>query len=79
MATPRKKKIETVVNEDYSKLEMYAIWMHEFYESLRAAGFDDLTAFAIILDKTSYPDWVEYGKTNPKDIIAHLEDEDETG
>lgn len=76
MATQRKKKVLTVANEDYTELEMYAIWLHEFYEALMAAGFDDATCMGILVDKSSYPDWVEYGKTNPKDIIAHLEDED---
>ena len=34
MATRKKK----VVDEDYSKLDQYAIELHEFYKSLRKAG-----------------------------------------
>ena len=38
MATkPRKPK--TVVDEGYSALDMYCIWLHEYHRALRRAGF----------------------------------------
>jgi hypothetical protein len=37
MATPRKRTVKTVADEGYSKLDQYAIELHEFYKSLRRA------------------------------------------
>ena len=77
MATPRKKvtKIKTVADENYSKLDQYAIELHEFYKSLRRAGFTTDNALWLLASKDSYPDWIN--GVSIKDIKEHLEEEEE--
>ena len=78
MATPRKRttKVKTVANDDYSKLDQYAIGLHEFYKSLRRAGFTVDNALYILSAKQAYPDWMQ--DITPEDIRRHIEEgEDE--
>ena len=78
MATARKKKVTAVEDDNaYSKLDQYSIWLHEFYQSLLRAGFKHDVALGIIMDKDSYPDWVEFKTPTDKDIIKHIEEEEE--
>jgi hypothetical protein len=71
MATRKKK----VVDEDYSKLDQYAIELHEFYKSLRKAGFTTDNALWILSAKEMRPEWMVSAPTLD-DIRKHL-DEDE--
>jgi hypothetical protein len=75
MATPRKRKVKTVADESYSKLDQYAIEMHEFYKSLRKAGFTVDNALWLLAAKESHPDWLQ--TVTPDDIRKHIEEEDE--
>jgi hypothetical protein len=71
MATRKKQ----VVDEDYSKLDQYAIELHEFYKSLRRAGFTVDNALYILSAKQTYPDWMQSTPTLD-DVRKHM-DEDE--
>ena len=71
MATRKKK----VVDEDYSKLDQYAIELHEFYKSLRKAGFTTDNALWILSATEMRPEWMVSAPTLD-DIRKHL-DEDE--
>jgi hypothetical protein len=71
MATRKKK----VVDDDYSKLDQYAIELHEFYKSLRKAGFTVDNALYILSAKQTYPDWMQSTPTLD-DVRKHM-DEDE--
>jgi len=71
MAT-RKKQI---VDDGYSKLDGYAIELHEFYKSLRKAGFSVDNALYILSAKQAYPDWLQTIPTLD-DVRRHI-DEDE--
>jgi hypothetical protein len=71
MATRKKK----VVDEDYSKLDQYAIELHEFYKSLRKAGFTVDNALYILSAKQTYPDWMQSAPT--LDDVRKYMDEDE--
>jgi len=71
MATRKKK----VVDDNYSKLDQYAIELHEFYKSLRKAGFTVDNALYILSAKQAYPDWMQSAPTLD-DVRKHL-DEDE--
>lgn len=71
MATRKKK----VVEDDYSKLDQYAIELHEFYKSLRRAGFTVDNALYILSAKQTYPDWMQSTPTLD-DVRKHM-DEDE--
>ena len=53
--TRAKKAIDL---ESYSALDAYCISLHEYYKSLRRAGFSAETAFWLILEKESFPDWI---------------------
>ena len=71
MATRKKQ----VVDNDYSKLDGYAIELHEFYKSLRRAGFTVDNALYILSAKQTYPDWMQTPPT-VEDVRKHI-DEDE--
>ena len=75
MATPRKRVVKTVADESYSKLDQYAIELHEFYKSLRRAGFTVDNALYILSAKQAYPDWMQ--DLSPEDIRKHIEDEED--
>jgi len=82
MATPRKKKavqrkVRTVADESYSKLDMYCIWLQEFYTSLMKAGFKEHIARSIIVDREAYPDWVEWRLPTDLDIEKYLDEEED--
>jgi hypothetical protein len=78
MATRKRQpaKVKTVANDDYSKLDQYAIELHEFFKSLRRAGFTNDNALWLLSAKESFPDWLQK-KPTKEDVIKHLEDEDE--
>jgi hypothetical protein len=71
MATRKKK----VVDEDYSKLDQYAIELHEFYKSLRKAGFTVDNALWILSAKEMRPGWMASAPT--LDDVRKYLDEDE--
>lgn len=77
MATPRKRttKVKTVADESYSKLDQYAIELHEFFKSLRRAGFTVDNSLWLLTSKESYPDWMK--TLTPEDIRKYIEDEDD--
>jgi hypothetical protein len=75
MAAPRKRKTRTVVDEGYSKLDEYAIGLHEYYKSLRKAGFSVDNALWIVVTRESYPDWMQDPTID--DIRKHIEDEED--
>jgi hypothetical protein len=72
MATRKKK----VVEEDYSKLDQYAIELHEFYKSLRKAGFTTDNALWILSAKEMRPEWMVSAPTLD-DIRKHLEEDED--
>ena len=71
----RKRKVQTVADEGYSKLEEYCIWLNEYKRALRKAGFSNDDALWLVATKDSYPDWIN-GVTHI-DIVQHLEDEED--
>ena len=73
MATQRRRKVK--IDDDYSKLDQYAILLHEYYKSLRKAGFTVDNALWLIATKDSYPDWLQ--DPTIEDIRKHIEDEEE--
>jgi len=72
MATRKKQ----VVDEDYSKLDQYAIELHEFYKSLRKAGFTTDNALWILSAKEMRPEWMVSAPTLD-DIRKHLEEDED--
>lgn len=76
MATQRKAKTKTVADENYSKLDQHAIEIHEFYKSLRKAGFTVDNALWLASTKECYPEWMQKNITI-NDITQYLEDEED--
>lgn len=75
MAAQRKRKTK-VADESYSKLDQYAIETHEFYKSLRKAGFTVDNALWLASTRESYPEWMQHNITLD-DITQHIEDEED--
>ena len=69
---PAPKVVKTVKDEAYTELEMYCIWLNEYYTSLKRAGFSHEMAAMLITDSDSFPDWVPY-----KSATDLLEEEDD--
>lgn len=81
MAAPKKKPsprriTNTVESNEYNKLDMYCIWLNEFYSSLLRSGFKHDVALALIIEKESYPDWVNFKLPTDLDVSKYM-DEDE--
>ena len=70
------KRVRTVKDESYTELEMYCIWLKEYYQSLLKAGFKSDVALTFVMDKGSYPSWVSY-KAPTEDEIKRMLDEDD--
>ena len=71
-------KTKKVIDLDtYSKLDAYAISLHEYYKSLRRAGFAIDLCLAIISERSTYPDWLLPAIPNKIDSIPYEDDEDE--
>jgi hypothetical protein len=71
MATRKKQ----VVDDNYSKLDQYAIELHEFYKSLRRAGFSVELSLGVLGMKEIHPEWMKVLPTLDE-VRKHL-DEDE--
>ena len=81
-AAPRKKvrtikRVRTVKEPYHTKLEVYAIWLNEYYKSLKAAGFPEEICLSLIMDKESYPAWVDFELPKNVDPSKYLDEEDE--
>ena len=80
---PRKKKPQRirkpriVENEEYTELEMYCIWLNEYYKSLLKAGFRSELALSFVMEKSSYPSWVAYKAPTDEELKKYLDEEDE--
>jgi hypothetical protein len=70
----RKRKVRTV-DDNYSKLDEYTIGLHEYYKSLRKAGFSVENALWLLASKESYPDWMQ--EVTMDDIRNHIEENEE--
>ena len=71
----RKRKVRTVLDDNYSRLDEYSISLHEYYKSLRRAGFSVENALWLLASKESHPDWMQHITLD--DIKNHIEDEED--
>lgn len=69
------KKVKSA-DEDYSKLDEYAIGLNEFFKSLRKAGFTKDDALWILTAKGIHPEWLETPPTLA-DVRKHMEDDED--
>ena len=71
------RKPRTVDNPEYTELEMYCIWLNEYYKSLMKAGFKSELALSFVMEKSSYPSWVAYKAPTDEELKKYLDEEDE--
>lgn len=71
------RKPRTVENVEYTQLEMYCIWLNEYYKSLIKAGFKTDIALSFVMEKSSYPSWVSYKAPSDEELKKYLDEEDE--
>jgi hypothetical protein len=77
---PRKKpvkRVRTVKDESYTELEMYCIWLNEYYHALLKSGFKSDLALAFVMEKSSYPSWVNYRSPSEDEIKRMLDEDDD--
>ena len=68
------RKRKTTKEPVLTKLDFWAIAAKEVYDACVRAGFDEGTAMAFAMDRSSYPDWI----VDPLDPIKNpLDDFDE--
>ena len=79
MATPRKARTKTIVDDSYSALEAHCIALNEYYKALRKAGFATDICLSMIMDPFSYPDWIlpKRINDNPSTMPDFYPDDDE--
>jgi len=73
MARKQTKELE---EQGYSALDAYCIGLHEYWKSLRKAGFPESIALFMITDTQSYPAWILPTPVDPE-RFGDYEDEDE--
>lgn len=55
---PQPKRRRTTKEPVLVKIDFWAIAAKEVYDACVRAGFDEGTAMAFAMDRTSYPDWI---------------------
>ncbi len=57
-AKPKPKRKRTTKEPVLVKIDFWAIAAKEVYDACVRAGFDEGTAMAFAMDRSSYPDWI---------------------
>lgn len=70
-----RKQTKALEDQGYSALDAYCIGLHEFWKSLRKAGFPESICMSMIMEKSAYPDWLLPSIPNKIDPIEY-DDED---
>lgn len=55
---PVQRRRKTTKELVLTKIDFWAIAAKEVYDACVRAGFDEGTAMAFAMDRTSYPDWI---------------------
>lgn len=71
-----RKASKALEDQGYSKLDAYCIGLHEYYKSLRKAGFSESIVLFMITDTQSYPAWILPTPIEPE-RFGDYDDEDE--
>ena len=78
MAAKKKpaRKRRTVARKETTAMDMHAIALHEWYQSLRRAGFSVEVTLGLMDNKNSMPEWL-LPQTADTDITPFHDDDDE--
>jgi hypothetical protein len=72
-----RKQTKALEEQGYSKLDAYCIGLHEYYKSLRKAGFPEGVVLFMITDTQSYPHWILPDPIAPEKLGDYEDDEDD--
>ena len=72
-----RKASKALEEQGYSKLDAYCIGLHEYWKSLRKAGFTEGIALFMITDVPSYPRWILPDPIEPEKLGDYEDDEDD--
>ena len=70
------KATKVFEEQGYSPLDAYCISLHEYWKSLKKAGFSEGIALFLLSDKDSYPAWILPSPVDPNKF-GDYEDEDD--
>lgn len=78
MAAKKKpaRKRRSVARKETTAMDMHAIALHEWYQSLRRAGFSVEVTLGLMDNKNSMPEWL-LPQTADTDITPFHDDDDE--
>lgn len=71
------RKRKTTKEPVLTKLDFWAIAAKEVYDACVRAGFDEGTAMAFAMDRSSYPDWIVDPKDPIKNPLDDFEEDDD--
>jgi len=71
---PARRK--SVARKETTVLDMHAIALHEWYQSLRRAGFSVEVSLGLMDNKSSFPDWL-IPQTTETDITPFYDDDED--
>jgi hypothetical protein len=71
-----RKATKALEDQSYSALDAYCIALHEYYKSLRKAGWSEGLALFMVTDKESYPAWILPSPVDPNKF-GDYDDEDD--
>jgi hypothetical protein len=78
MAAKKKpaRRRKSVARKETTALDMHAIALHEWYQSLRRAGFSVEVTLGLMDNKNTMPDWL-IPQTADTDITPFHDDDDD--
>jgi hypothetical protein len=76
-AKPTAKRRRTTKEPILVKIDFWAIAAKEVYDACVRAGFDEGTAMAFAMDRSSYPDWIVDPKDPIKNPLDDFEEDEE--
>ena len=78
MAAKRKpvRKRRSVARKETTAMDMHAIALHEWYQSLRRAGFSVEISLGLMDNKNSMPEWL-LPQTADTDITPFYDDDED--
>ena len=72
-----RKATKVFEEQGYSPLDAYCISLHEYWKSLKKAGFSEGIALFLLSDKDSYPAWILPSPVDPNKFGDYeVEDDD---
>jgi hypothetical protein len=72
-----RKETKALEDQGYSRLDAYCIGLHEYWKSLRKAGFPESIALFLITEPTAYPAWILPTPVEPERFGDYEDEEDD--